>query len=93
MVVPSAHSNGGAVVGVPWEKAYDYVQAVRVNDTIYVSGPLSHTLRGALIVQAALGADGMPADVAALRLTLGTVDEHARAPPACGTEGLTPCIW
>lgn len=28
--------------GVPWEKAYGYAQAVRYDDTIYVSGQVSH---------------------------------------------------
>jgi hypothetical protein len=29
-------------LGMPWEKEYGYAQAVKVGDTIYVSGQLSH---------------------------------------------------
>jgi len=35
--------------GVPWEDDYGYAQAVRVGDTIYVSGQLSHDAEGRLI--------------------------------------------
>ncbi|MFI0349930.1 hypothetical protein [Actinomadura sp. 9N407] len=28
--------------GVPWEDAYGYSQALRVGDTIYISGQLAH---------------------------------------------------
>ncbi|WP_031465658.1 RidA family protein [Sciscionella sediminilitoris] len=28
--------------GVPWESAYGYAQAVRIGDTVYLSGQLSH---------------------------------------------------
>ena len=31
-----------AHLGVPWEKTYGYAQAVRVGNTIYVAGQLSH---------------------------------------------------
>ena len=29
-------------LGMPWEDQYGYVQAVKVDNTIYVSGQLSH---------------------------------------------------
>jgi enamine deaminase RidA (YjgF/YER057c/UK114 family) len=29
-------------LGMPWEKEYGYAQAVRVRDTIYISGQVSH---------------------------------------------------
>jgi 2-iminobutanoate/2-iminopropanoate deaminase len=29
-------------LGMPWEKEYGYAQAVKVGDTIYVSGQVSH---------------------------------------------------
>ncbi|WP_327035035.1 Rid family hydrolase [Micromonospora ureilytica] len=32
--------------GVPWEAAYGYSQALRVGDTVYVSGQLSHDDQG-----------------------------------------------
>ena len=29
-------------LGMPWEKEYGYSQAVKVGDTIYLSGQISH---------------------------------------------------
>ncbi|MCR6727478.1 Rid family hydrolase [Agrobacterium fabrum] len=51
-----------ANLGVAWERAFGYVQAVQVKDTIYISGQLSHDDDGKLIAPAALNADGRPAD-------------------------------
>lgn len=48
--------------GVGWEKAFGYVQAVQVKDTIYISGQLSHAGDGKLVAPAELGANGRPAD-------------------------------
>ena len=35
--------------GMPWEDQYGYVQAVKIDDTIYVSGQLSHDEQGNLV--------------------------------------------
>lgn len=51
-----------ANLGVAWEGIYGYTQAVKVKDTIYISGQLSHDKQGNLIAPAALGADGKPRD-------------------------------
>ncbi|XUY29754.1 Rid family hydrolase [Agrobacterium sp. rho-8.1] len=51
-----------ANLGMAWERAFGYVQAVQVKDTIYISGQLSHDGDGKLIAPAALNADGRPAD-------------------------------
>jgi enamine deaminase RidA (YjgF/YER057c/UK114 family) len=40
--------------GVPWEDQYGYAQAVRVDDTIYVSGQLSHDGKGNMVGAAPL---------------------------------------
>jgi enamine deaminase RidA (YjgF/YER057c/UK114 family) len=45
-------------LGMPWEQTYGYAQAVRVGDTIYVSGQLSHDDAGNLVAPAPLGAHG-----------------------------------
>jgi enamine deaminase RidA (YjgF/YER057c/UK114 family) len=45
-------------LGMPWEETYGYAQAVRVGDTIYVSGQLSHDDAGNLVGAAPLGAHG-----------------------------------
>ena len=34
---------------MPWEDAYGYAQAVKVDDTIYVSGQLSHDAEGNMV--------------------------------------------
>jgi enamine deaminase RidA (YjgF/YER057c/UK114 family) len=40
--------------GMPWESQYGYVQAVKVDDTIYVSGQLSHDSQGNIVGAAPL---------------------------------------
>jgi enamine deaminase RidA (YjgF/YER057c/UK114 family) len=47
-----------AHLGMPWEAAYGYAQAVRVGDTIYVSGQLSHDDQGNMVAPAPLDAQG-----------------------------------
>lgn len=49
-------------LGMPWEAAYGYAQAVQFGDTIYVSGQLSHDDQGNLIAPAPLDAAGRVAD-------------------------------
>ena len=36
-------------LGMPWEKEYGYAQAVKVGDTIYVSGQVSHDDKGDIV--------------------------------------------
>ena len=38
-----------ASLGMPWEKEYGYSQAVKVGDTIYVSGQVSHDDNGNVV--------------------------------------------
>jgi enamine deaminase RidA (YjgF/YER057c/UK114 family) len=35
--------------GMPWEKEYGYSQAVKVGDTIYISGQVSHDDKGKIV--------------------------------------------
>lgn len=35
--------------GMPWEKEYGYAQSVKVGDTIYVSGQVSHDETGKIV--------------------------------------------
>lgn len=67
-----------ASFGVPWESSYGYVQALRVNNTIYVSGQLSHTPEGLLVAPAALGADGKPANFDSMEAQMRRTYENAR---------------
>jgi 2-iminobutanoate/2-iminopropanoate deaminase len=36
-------------LGMPWEKEYGYSQAVKVGDTIYLSGQVSHDDKGNIV--------------------------------------------
>jgi enamine deaminase RidA (YjgF/YER057c/UK114 family) len=38
-----------AGLGMPWEREYGYAQAVRVGNTVYVSGQVSHDDTGAIV--------------------------------------------
>ncbi len=58
----AAHGKETAYFGVPWEEAYGYAQAIKLGDTIYISGQLSHDEKGNLVAPAALDASGKPAD-------------------------------
>lgn len=62
--VNAAAVNGkeAAYFGVPWEDAYGYAQAIKVGDTIHVSGQLSHDEKGNLIAPASLDESGKPAE-------------------------------
>jgi enamine deaminase RidA (YjgF/YER057c/UK114 family) len=48
--------------GMPWEEQYGYAQAVKVGDTIYVSGQLSHDAEGNMVAPAPLDPAGKIAD-------------------------------
>lgn len=51
-----------ANLGMPWEEQYGYAQAVKVGDTIYVSGQLSHDDEGKMVAPAPLDPAGQIAD-------------------------------
>jgi enamine deaminase RidA (YjgF/YER057c/UK114 family) len=36
-------------LGMPWEKEYGYAQSVKVGDTIYLSGQVSHDDKGKIV--------------------------------------------
>jgi len=65
----AANGKEAAYFGVPWEDAYGYAQAIKVGDTIYVSGQLSHDDKGTMIAPAALDESGKPAENPASRPT------------------------
>jgi enamine deaminase RidA (YjgF/YER057c/UK114 family) len=66
--VPSAKARGSKLdkevenLGMPWEDQYGYAQAVKVGDTIYLSGQLSHDDQGNMVAPAPLDAQGKIAD-------------------------------
>lgn len=51
-----------AYFGVPWEDDYGYAQAIKVGETLYISGQLSHDEDGNLVAPASLDEAGRPAD-------------------------------
>ena len=58
----AASGKEAAYHGVPAEDVYGYAQAIKVGNTIHVSGQLSHDDKGTLIAPAALDESGKPAD-------------------------------
>ncbi|HEX6114223.1 MAG TPA: RidA family protein [Geminicoccaceae bacterium] len=64
----SAAAQGGKVakevanLGMPWEEQYGYAQAIKVGDTIYVSGQLSHDDQGNMVAPAPLDTAGRIAE-------------------------------
>lgn len=67
-----------ASFGVPWESSYGYVQALRVNNTIFVSGQLSHTPEGELAAPVSLGTDGRPANFDSMEAQMRRTYENAQ---------------
>ncbi|WP_019831911.1 Rid family hydrolase [Sphingomonas sp. PR090111-T3T-6A] len=72
-----AASKDTAYFGVPWEEAYGYAQAVRVGDTIYVSGQLAHDADGNLIAPAALDDAGKPRDFSQIEAQMRATYKNA----------------
>ena len=74
-------------LGVPWEGQYGYVQAVRVDDTIYVSGQLSHDDRGNMIGAAPLDDLGNIRDHSNMEIQMR--QSYANAKKVLGEFGVT----
>jgi enamine deaminase RidA (YjgF/YER057c/UK114 family) len=56
--------------GVPWEEEYGYTQAVKVGDTIYLSGQFSHDEKGNFVGPAPVGDDGRILDYATMEVQM-----------------------
>ena len=63
--------------GVPWEKTYGYAQAVRVGNTIYVAGQLSHDDDGNFIGPATRDSSGHETDTSNMELQMRTTYANA----------------
>jgi enamine deaminase RidA (YjgF/YER057c/UK114 family) len=57
----AANSKEAAYFGVPAEDRYGYAQAIKIGNTIHVSGQLSHDDKGSMIAPAVLDESGKPA--------------------------------
>ena len=64
--------------GVAWEKAFGYAQAIKVKDTIYVSGQLSHDSAGNLVAPADLDEAGKPRSFDNMEAQIRQTYENAR---------------
>lgn len=63
--------------GVPWEEAYGYAQAVKVGNTIYISGQLSHDQHGNVVGPAKLDGSGKIIDSSNIELQMRMSYENA----------------
>ena len=73
----AANGKEAAYFGVPWENAYGYAQAIKVKDTIYVSGQLSHDDKGKLVAPAALDKFGKAAEFSTMEQQMRTTYANA----------------
>nr|WP_298128519.1 Rid family hydrolase [uncultured Pseudoxanthomonas sp.] len=73
--------------GMPWERAFGYCQAVRVGQTIYLSGQLAHDQQGNLIGPAVLDDQGRIIDGSNSAIQMKAT--YANAAALLGRYGLT----
>jgi len=65
-------------MGMPWEDAYGYAQAVKVGDTIYVSGQLSHDAEGNIVGAPPLDDKGRILDHSNMEIQMRQTYENAK---------------
>jgi enamine deaminase RidA (YjgF/YER057c/UK114 family) len=63
--------------GMPWEELYGYAQAVKVGETIYVSGQLSHDDEGNIVGPAPVDEDGNILDHANMEIQMRQTYKNA----------------
>jgi enamine deaminase RidA (YjgF/YER057c/UK114 family) len=66
-----------ASLGMSWEETYGYAQAVRVKNTIYVSGQLSHDGDGNFMGPASFDSSGVATDKSSMELQMRTTYANA----------------
>lgn len=66
-----------AYLDVSWEDAYGYAQAIKVGDTIHLSGQLSHDESGNLVAPAQLDEHGRPVDFTMMEQQMRTTYANA----------------
>ena len=65
-------------MGMPWEDSYGYAQAVKVGDTIYVSGQLSHDDQGNMVGAPPLDDKGRILDHSNMEIQMRQTYENAK---------------
>jgi len=73
-----ARSKDSRGFGMPWEEQYGYVQALKVDDTIYVSGQLSHDDQGNIVGAAPLDERGRILDHSNMETQMRQTYENAK---------------
>jgi enamine deaminase RidA (YjgF/YER057c/UK114 family) len=74
-------------MGMPWEGEYGYAQAVKVGDTIYLSGQLSHDDQGSFVGAAPLDEQGRILDHSNMEIQMRQT--YANAKKLLGRYGAT----
>jgi len=74
-------------LGMPWEASYGYAQAVRVGDTIWVSGQLSHDDEGNMVGAAPVDDEGHILDHGNMRIQMA--QSYANAKKVLAQYGAT----
>lgn len=67
-----------AALGMPWEAAYGYAQAVKVGDTLYISGQLSHDAEGNFVGAAPVDDSGRILDHSNMTIQMKRTYDNAR---------------
>jgi enamine deaminase RidA (YjgF/YER057c/UK114 family) len=83
-MTPNKEAKG---LGMPWEDLYGYAQAVKVGDTIYVSGQLSHDDEGNMVGPAPLDENGNILDHSNMEIQMR--QSYANARKLLGFYGAT----
>ncbi len=65
-------------LGMPWETDYGYAQAIKVGDTIYLSGQLSHDDQGNLVGEAPLDDQGRITDYSNMEVQMRQTYSNAK---------------
>jgi enamine deaminase RidA (YjgF/YER057c/UK114 family) len=65
-------------MGMPWEDSYGYAQAVKMGDTIYVSGQLSHDDQGNMVGAPPLDDKGRILDHSNMEIQMRQTYENAK---------------
>jgi enamine deaminase RidA (YjgF/YER057c/UK114 family) len=77
----------GRNLGMPWEQSYGYSQAVRVGDTIWVSGQLSHDDDANIVGPAPVDKEGRILDHGNMRIQMA--QSYANAKKVLAQYGAT----
>jgi enamine deaminase RidA (YjgF/YER057c/UK114 family) len=80
-------SKDAKAMGMPWEAEYGYAQAVKVGDTIYLSGQLSHDDEGNFVGAAPLDDQGRIRDHSNMEIQMRQT--YANAKKLLGQYGAT----